>query len=75
MRGLPENVRALTAGLFALLDAAVLAWDFVYQFSWRPLVVFAIAFAVLLSYWSRIEPKQYRDWAPEYARLAYATIK
>ena len=42
--------------------------------SWRPLIVFAIVFPLLLSYWSTIEPKQDRDWAPEYARLAYATI-
>jgi hypothetical protein len=71
---LPDSVRALTARGFAVFGAAVLAWYFFAKRSWRPLIVFAIVFPLLLSYWSTIEPKQDRDWAPEYARLAYATI-
>lgn len=66
---LPDNVRVLTACFFAVLGVAVLAWYFFSKRSWRPLIVFAIGFALLLSYWSTIEPKQDRDWAPEYARL------
>jgi hypothetical protein len=71
---LPDSVPSLTARGFAVFGAAVLAWYFFAKRSWRPLIVFAIVFPLLLSYWSTIEPKQDRDWAPEYARLAYATI-
>jgi len=71
---LPAAVRPFVAGLFATFGAAVLAWCFFSKYSWRPIVLFAIVFAILLAYWSSIEPKQDRDWAPEYARLAYATV-
>jgi Domain of unknown function (DUF4105) len=73
---LPDaKVRVLAACLFAAFGAAILVWYLFSKRSWRPVVVFAIAFALLLSYWSTIEPKQDRDWAPEYARLTYAIIK
>ena len=71
---LPADVRTITACLFAVFGAAVLAWYFFSERARRPVVVFAIAFALFLSYWSTIEPKQDRHWAPEYSRLAYATI-
>jgi hypothetical protein len=71
---LPDGVRALTAVVFAVLGVAVLAWYFFAQRSWHPLALFVIVFALLLVYWSTIEPRQDRDWAPEYQRLAYAAI-
>ena len=38
------------------------------------LAAFALAFAGLLLYWRTIAPSNDRDWAPEVARLPYATI-
>jgi hypothetical protein len=71
---LPEKIRAYAAWLFALFGVAVLAWYLLSKRGWQPLAVFAAAFALLLAYWSTIKPRQDRDWAPEYARVAYATI-
>ncbi|MDA0236795.1 MAG: DUF4105 domain-containing protein, partial [Proteobacteria bacterium] len=36
---------------------------------------FALLFAVLLGWWSGIEPSNDRDWQPDVARLAHAEIK
>lgn len=71
---LPDAVRPLAAGVFAVFGAAVLGWYFYSKRPWRPVVLFVIAFAVLFVYWSKIEPQQHRDWAPEYARVAHAAI-
>jgi hypothetical protein len=38
------------------------------------LVGFAVLFAVLLGWWSRIEPSNERDWQPDVARLAHAEV-
>lgn len=35
---------------------------------------FAVLFAVLLGWWSRIEPSNERDWQPDVARLAHAEV-
>jgi hypothetical protein len=70
---LPDGIRTLVAGLVALFGAALLAW-YLLKGRTRPIVIFAGAFVLLLFYWSTIQPKQDRDWAPEYARLAYAIV-
>ncbi len=41
---------------------------------WRSFAVFVALFAVLLAAWSTIAPSNDRDWEPENAVLAYATI-
>lgn len=38
------------------------------------LAVFSVLFAVLLGWWSGIEPSNDRDWQPDVARLAHAEI-
>src|SRR5262245_66031437 len=38
------------------------------------LAAFTVAFAALLLYWRTIAPSNDRDWAPEVARLPYATV-
>src|SRR5262249_49188194 len=38
------------------------------------LALFAAGFVVLLLYWGTITPSNDRDWAPEVARLPFATI-
>jgi hypothetical protein len=70
----PAGLRAaLTAafGLLALLGLGSVAAG------WRRGPVLALlgaAFLALLGYWSTIRPSNDRDWAPEGARLARATV-
>ncbi len=64
---------AASFGLFGLAALAGLAaryrlWGKV------ALVGFLVAFAILLVWWSMIEPSNSRDWQPEVARLATAKI-
>ena len=69
-----EGIRIVLAFAFAIFGAALLVW---YLFSTkraRPLLVFLAAFLLVVAWWSTIPPRQNRDWAPEYARLPYATI-
>jgi hypothetical protein len=40
----------------------------------RATVAFLVVFALLLAWWSRIEPRNDRDWQPEVAVLAYADV-
>jgi hypothetical protein len=70
-----ENVRRILAFAFAIFGAAALVWYFFSTKRTRPLLVFLAAFLLLVVWWSTIPPSQDRDWAPEYARLPYATIK
>jgi hypothetical protein len=69
-----EDVRRILAVAFAIFGAAMLVWYLFSAKPTRPLLVFFAAFLLLVSWWSTIPPKQDRDWAPEYARLPYATI-
>jgi Domain of unknown function (DUF4105) len=70
-----ENVRRILAFAFAIFGAAALVWYFFSTKRTRSLLVFLAAFLLLVVWWSTIPPSQDRDWAPEYARLPYATIK
>jgi hypothetical protein len=69
-----EDVRRILAFAFAVFGAAVLVWYLFSAKRTRPLLVFFAAFLLLVTWWSTIPPKQDRDWAPEYARLPYATM-
>ena len=68
------GLRTMLAALFAFFGVAVLVWYLFSTKRTRPCVVFLAAFLLLVAWWSTIPPKQDRDWAPEYARLPYATI-
>jgi Domain of unknown function (DUF4105) len=70
-----EAQRKIFALGFVLFGAALLVWYLLSTKRTRPLIVFLAAFLLLVAWWSTIPPMQDRDWAPEYARLAYATIK
>jgi Domain of unknown function (DUF4105) len=69
-----EGLRKILALAFALFGAALLVWYLLSAKRFLPLLVFLAAFLLLVAWWSTIPPLQDRDWAPEYARLAYATI-
>lgn len=68
------DIRKIAACGFALFGLAMAGWYFFSVKRRRPLVVFAAALLLLLVWWSTIQPRQDRDWAPEYARPAHATI-
>ena len=68
-----EPVRDLLAGatlLFALVVVACLATPR----RWLALVVYAASFALFLAWWATITPSNDRNWAPDVARSATATI-
>ena len=59
---------------FALASLACLAGLFVGPWRWPALAAYAVLFAIVLWRWQAIEPSNERDWLPESARLAYATV-
>ena len=67
-------VRATLAAAFALASLFCLAGSFVDRWRRRALTGYAALFAIVLWRWEAIEPSNDRDWQPETARLAYATI-
>lgn len=70
----PAWFRDIVAAAFGLLALGVLG---AIAAGWRRvavLAVFAAALLGLLGYWRGIAPSNDRDWAPEVARLPYATI-
>ncbi|MDQ0471768.1 Lnb N-terminal periplasmic domain-containing protein [Labrys wisconsinensis] len=69
----PEPVRALAAGAFALLGLGVIALLFG-AWRWPALLGFAAVFAMLLVWWSTIEPPAAADWAPDVARQVTGTL-
>ncbi len=70
----PAWLRAALAVAFALLALGAVG---AIAAGWRRrtvLGVFAVALLGLLGYWRGIAPSNDRDWAPEVARLPYATV-
>ena len=69
-----EGSRKILAAIFAAFGAAMLGW-YLLATKWsRPLFAFSALFVLVLVWWSMIPPQQDRHWAPEYAKLTYATI-
>src|SRR5215470_10552823 len=69
-----EELRKILAAVFAVFGVAMLGW-YLFATKWgRPLFVFSGLFILVLAWWFMIPPRQDRDWAPEYAKPAYATI-
>ena len=69
-----EGLRQVLAFAFALFGAALLGWYLFSAKRIRPLLTFLAAFLLLVAWWSTIRPSQNRDWAPEYAKPAHATV-
>jgi hypothetical protein len=67
-------LRSALALAWALLSLALLAGFTQRRWRWRSLTSFAVLFALLLACWSTLEPSNDRDWKPQNAVLAYATI-
>jgi hypothetical protein len=70
----PGWLRDALAGLYALLALTALVALAARRRRRVLLVLFVAAFVGLLLYWRTITPSNDRDWAPEVARLPYATI-
>jgi Domain of unknown function (DUF4105) len=69
-----EESRKILAAVFAAFGVAMLGW-YLFATKWsRPLFTFSVLFVLLLAWWLTIPPQQDRDWAPEYAKPAYATF-
>ena len=72
----PEALRAAAAIVFALLGLATIVALFMRRSrSLAALVVFAVAFAGLLAWWSTIKPPLDGDWAPDVARQTTGSIE
>jgi len=67
-----RSVLAVAVALAALLTIVSLRFR---SWRWRAVLVFAVVVALLGSWWSTIRPSNDRDWQPEVARLAEATIQ
>jgi hypothetical protein len=70
----PGWLRDALAGLLGLLALTALASIGTRRGRRIALTLFAAAFVGLLLYWRTIVPSNDRDWAPEVARLPYATV-
>jgi Domain of unknown function (DUF4105) len=69
-----EESRKILAAVFAAFGAAMLGWYLLAAKWGRPLLTFSALFVLVLAWWLMIPPQPDRDWAPEYAKPAYATI-
>jgi uncharacterized membrane protein YhaH (DUF805 family) len=61
-----------TFALAALLAISALASR---RWRWRALSAYLVLFAAVVTWWLGIEPSNDRDWQPDVAKAAYATIE
>jgi hypothetical protein len=67
-------LQAALAGTFAIAALLTLVALGFRRRRWRALAAYLGLFAVLLAWWLGIEPSNDRDWQPDVAKLAYATV-
>jgi hypothetical protein len=67
-------VRGVLCVAFALSGLLALCALWLGRWRWRAVGVFAVVFAVLVTWWSQIEPSNDRDWKTEVAVLPYVTF-
>ena len=63
------------AGAFALVALLALAALGLRRWRRSALAAYLVLFAILLAWWFDIEPSNDREWQPDVAKLAYATIE
>ena len=68
------GARAALAAAFACASLACLAGLFLRRWRRRALLAYGALFALVLWRWEAIEPSNDRDWQPETARLAWASV-
>jgi len=66
-----RNALALAYGLISCILVVGFALR---RWRWRALGAFVVLFALLVVSWSSLEPSNARDWQPENAVLAYASL-
>ena len=69
----PEGAKAVACGLVALGALATTVALFT-RTRWRALLLFALAFAGVIVWWSMIRPPADGDWAPDVARQTTGTL-
>ena len=68
-------LQAGLAGTFALAALLALMALAFRRWRWRALTAYLVLFVALVAWWLGIEPSNERDWQPDVAKLAYATIE
>jgi len=68
------TLRATLAAAYGIVSLALIVLFWMPHSRWRAFGVFAALFVLLLACWSGIKPSNDRDWVPEDAVLAYASI-
>lgn len=61
--------------LLAWAAFVLVGLDGIARARWAPVSVYALAFLVLLLWWSTLQPSNDRDWTPDAARLATGRIE
>jgi hypothetical protein len=70
-----ETGRLVVAGIFGLAGLAAIVALCANRWLRLALPVFGVALVAIAGWWSSITPSNARDWHPETARLAHATIR
>lgn len=72
----PQNpvVQAVLAGTFALAALLALTALAFRHWRWRALTAYLVLFAAVVAWWLSIKPSNDRDWQPDVAKPAYATV-
>lgn len=73
-RPVDSSITEVLAGIVAAAGIATLAAFYSTRWRWKMLTAFTGLFAVLLLWWSSIEPSNDRQWKPEVAVAPWATI-
>jgi hypothetical protein len=69
------GLRKALAAAFGVTSLALAVAFLIPRWRWQACGAFAAVFALLLACWSELQPSNDRDWRPENAVLAYASIE
>jgi hypothetical protein len=70
-----DGVRIALAAIVAVVTLAVLVALCTRRWRWRALAAHVAVFAALLAWYFSLEPSNARDWQPDVATLAHATVE